>query len=78
MNRFDHIKDPTFRARLLLSQERGAFQGWIGDYEVRQKNGETHGYHRDNGTAVPEYIGSEAGLYVFAGRKPYVVSPRRW
>lgn len=57
-------------------QERGAFQGWIGDYCVRQKDGQTVGYHRDNKTMTPDYVGSEAGLYVFAGREPYPVRGR--
>lgn len=52
-------------------QKRGAFQGWIGDYVVRQKDGQTHGYHKDNQTMTPDYVGSEAGLYAFAGREPY-------
>lgn len=71
---FDHIKDhPEFRARLEASAARGAFQGWIGNYAVYQRDGETHGYHRDNRGAEPDYTGTEAALYAFAGVKPFPV-----
>lgn len=69
---FDHIKDPEFRSRLETGQKRGAFQGWIGDYAVYQKDGVTHGYHQSNKGLEPEYTGSENGLYAFAGRTPFV------
>ena len=53
------------QARLDRGAARGAFQGWIGDYIVYQKDG-----------TVPDYTGSESGLYTFAGREPYPVRGR--
>ena len=64
------------QARLDRGAARGAFQGWIGDYIVYQKDGTTHGYHHSNKGTVPDYTGSESGLYTFAGREPYPVRGR--
>ena len=68
---FSHVTDPELRTKLEAGAKRGAFQGWIGDYVVYQRDGTTHGYHRDNKGTEPDYTGSEAGLYTFAGREPY-------
>lgn len=77
MRDFSHVTDTALRERLESGERRGTFQGWIGDYAVYQKNGETHGYHRNNkGDGSPDYIGSESGLYAFAGCEPFTVSRR--
>ncbi|QWY83636.1 hypothetical protein [Rhizobium phage RHph_X2_26] len=53
---------------------RGKFQGWIGDYACFNENGVTLGYHQSNkgGEQAPDYVGTEDGLYEFAGAKRYV------
>lgn len=73
---FSHVTDKALRERLELFEQRGAFQGWIGDYAVYQKDGVTLGFHRDNKGVTPEYTGDEAGLYKFAGREPFEVKRR--
>ena len=67
---------PELRAKLALSEARGAFQGWIGDYIVYQRDGQTFGYRSDNKTAEPDYTGSEEGLYALTGRTPYPTRSR--
>lgn len=64
------------QARLEIGKQRGAFQGWIGDYAVYQKDGVTRGYHSDNKGAEPDYTGSEGGLYTLTGRTPYPARAR--
>lgn len=75
----NYVVEPVsneMKSWLEISSQRGAFQGWIGDYVVYQRDGQTYGYHRDNKGVVPDYTGSEAGLYPFAGVKPFPVRQR--
>lgn len=66
----------TVHERVTYYAQRGAFQGWIGHYVVYQKDGTTLGFHEDNKGLSPDYTGSEAGLYAFAGRKPFPARSR--
>lgn len=76
MRDFSYVIDADLRKHLEISEQRGAFQGWIGNYAVYQKDGATHGFHQDNKGTEPDYTGSEAGLYPFAGVKPIEIASR--
>jgi hypothetical protein len=67
---------PEVHAWVELCKQRGSFQGWIGDYIVYQRDGQTYGYHSDNKGLEHDYVGSEAGLYPFAGVKPIEIHRR--